>query len=120
MLAEGIRWKRLNDPRLPALPVGKVLRVMVGGTAICFVRDAEALRAVADHCPHQGKSFEGGTCVEGYLICPHHKMSFDPVTGRNRHGITTDVQVFPVEEREGEVRIGLRYTSIRLFGWKLW
>ncbi len=120
MFAEGTRWKRLTDARLPALAEGKVLRVMVGGTPICFVRSAGVLRALADHCPHQGKSFEGGTCEGGYLICPWHKMSFDPVTGRNRYGSTTDAQVFPVEERNGEVRIGLPYTSISLFGWKIW
>ena len=120
MIAEGTRWKRVSDPRLPALAEGKLLRVMVGGTAICFVRDAGVLRAVADHCPHQGKSFEGGTCKDGFLICPWHKMSFDPETGRNRFGMTNDVQVFPVEEREGGVHIGLPYTSISVFGWKLW
>ena len=120
MLSEGIRWKRLNDARLHALADGKTLRVMVGGTAICFVRDGGVLRALEDHCPHQGKSFEGGTCEGGYLICPWHKMSFDPVTGRNRFGTTTDARVFPVEERDGEVRIGLPYTSISVFGWKLW
>ncbi len=120
MLSEGTRWKRVTDPRVPTLAEGKTLRVMIGGSAICFVRDSGVLRAVADHCPHQGKSFEGGTCEGGYLICPWHKMSFDPVTGRNRYGSTTDLQVFPVEEREGEVRIGLSYTSISVFGWKLW
>ena len=120
MFAEGTRWKRLKDPRLPRLGEGNLLRVKVGGTAICFLRDGGVLRAGEDHCPHQGKSFEGGTCEGGYIICPSHKMSFDPKTGRNRFGMTGDVQVFPVEEREGEVRIGLPYTSISVFGWKIW
>ena len=120
MLAEGTRWKRLADPRLPTLAEGTTLRVIVRGTAICFVRSAGVLRAVEDHCPHQGKSFEGGKCEGGYLICPWHKMSFDPVTGRNRYAITNDVQVFPVEEIGGTVRIGLPYTSFSLFGFKLW
>lgn len=120
MLVEGTRWKRISDPRLPALAEGRLLRVMIGGTPICFVRDSGVLRAVVDHCPHQGRSFEGGTCEGGFIICPWHKMSFDPVTGRNRFGMTNDVQVFPVEERGREVRIGLPYTSIRLFGVKLW
>ena len=120
MIGEGTRWKELSDPRLPALAEGKLLRAMVGGTAICFVRSAGVLRAVADHCPHQGKSFETGTCEGGYIICPWHKMSFDPVTGRNRFSTTNDVQVFPVEEIGRMVRIGLPYTSISLFGVKLW
>lgn len=120
MFAEGTRWKRLADPRLTKLSEGSLLRVMVGGTPICFLRDAGVLRAIADHCPHQGKSFEGGRCEGGYVICPWHQMSFDPVTGRNRFGSTADVQVFPVEEREGSVRIALPYTSITVFGWKIW
>ena len=79
MIGEGTRWKELSDPRLPSLAEGKLLRVMVGGTAICFVRSAGVLHAVADHCPHQGKSFEAGTCEGGYIICPG---SIHPKTGQ--------------------------------------
>ncbi len=115
-----LRWHRVKDGRVRDLGDGGVLRVSVRGRAICLVKLQDKLHAVEDKCPHQGKSFEGGTCEGGYLICPWHKMSFDPVTGRNRYGMTTDVQVFPVEEQEGEVRIGLPYTSISLFGVKIW
>ncbi len=115
-----MRWHRVSDPRVMRLKEGAVLRVLVRDQGVCFVKLKGTLHALEDKCPHQGKSFEGGTCEGGYLVCPWHKMSFDPVTGSNRYGMTSNAQVYPLEERGGEVRVGLPRGSFTLFGWKLW
>jgi nitrite reductase/ring-hydroxylating ferredoxin subunit len=99
---------------------GDVLRVMVRGTAVCLVKLQGGLRALEDNCPHQGRSFEGGTCEEGYLICPWHKMRFDPVTGRNKFGMTEAARVLPMEVRNDGVRIALPRKGLVIFGTRLW
>lgn len=96
------------------------MRVLMSGMAVRFVKRNGVLHALEDKCPHQGKSFEGGTCKDGFLVCPHHKMSFDPATGRNRYGMTENVRVFPVEEHADGVRIGLPAKGFSLFGLRLW
>lgn len=121
MIKEGVRWHAVEDERLPALAEGALLRVMVKGRGILFVRMNGVLRALADQCPHQGRSFEGGWCDEGHVVCPWHRFHFDPMTGRNKFGMTSNVEVFPVEELEqGRVRIAFPYTTIRIFGIDLW
>jgi len=120
MLVDRIRWHRLDDDRLKALREGGLLRVIVQGREVCFVHAGAGLRAVLDQCPHQGKSFQGGWCEEGFLVCPWHQFHFDPNTGRSRHGSTTNLTTFPLENRTDGLYIGFEYTTFSLFGWDLW
>lgn len=120
MIEETIKWKRIPDQRLSTLAEGALMRMMVDGKAICFLRMSGRLHALADRCPHQGNSFIGGWCEEGHLICPWHRMAFDPVTGRCRSGGTANAEVFPVEERAEGTFIGFERTTFSLFGFKLW
>jgi pyruvate oxidase len=115
-----MRWYRVKDDRLRAMKEGDVLRVMVRTTAVCMVKLQGEVHALEDKCPHQGRSFEGGTCAEGHLICPWHKMSFDPVTGRNKFGVTEAVRVFSLEVRNDGIRIALPRKGLVLFGTRLW
>lgn len=120
MVFDVIRWRRVEDPRVPAIAEGALLRVTIGSRSICFAKSDERLYAVADSCPHQGKSFVGGHCENGSLICPWHRMGFDLVTGRNRGGTTANVETFPLEQRADGLYIGLPGTGFRLFGVRLW
>lgn len=120
MIVEGTRWRRLDDDRLAGLAEGALLRVMVKDRAVRFVRVGGVLRAMADRCPHQGKSFEGGWVDEGHVVCPWHRLHFDPATGRCKFSMASNVEVFPVEERADGVHIGFPYTTVRLFGIDLW
>ena len=120
MIEERTRWHRVEDGRLHGLGEGGLQRVVVNKRPICFVRLNDKLYAMDDVCPHQGKQLSGGRCEEGYVVCPWHQMRFDPVTGRNRFGMTSNVPVYPVEEEGGAVRIGLPAIGFSLFGWKLW
>lgn len=120
MLRDVVNWRRVDDPRVLALAEGAVMRAMVGDRAVCFARDRSDLFAVADACPHQGKSFAGGHCAEGYLICPWHRMHFDLATGRNPSGSTSKVETFPLEQRTDGLYIGMPGTEFRLFGLRLW
>ena len=57
---------------------------------------------------------------DGHVVCPFHRFHYDPATGQCRHKLTTNVQVFPVEETGKGVRLGFAYTGLRLFGIDLW
>ncbi len=120
MLLDVITWRRVEDARVMALGEGAVLRVAVGGKNICFARSNGQLYALGDSCPHQGKSFAGGHCEDGFLICPWHRMAFDPATGRNRSGATANAETFPLEHRADGLYIGLPGTGFSLFGIRLW
>jgi len=108
------------DDRVSALQEGALVRAVVASKAVCFIRSGGVTRAVLDHCPHQGKSFQGGWCEEGFLVCPWHRFQFDPATGRSRHGTTSNLTTFPVEVRPEGLYIGFEYTTVSLFGRELW
>lgn len=120
MIVEGTRWHGLKDARLTALAEGGMLRLMVRGKPLLFVRSDGVLRAMLDQCPHQGSPLSGGWLDAGHVVCPFHRFHFDPVTGACRHGLTANVPVYPVEEGADEVRVGFAYTTVRLFGIDLW
>ncbi len=120
MITEGIRWKRVPLGTTESLPENRLMRVQVGGKAICLVRNGGQLHALLDRCPHQGSSFIGGWCEGGDLICPLHRMGFNLSTGRARDGGTDSAEVFPVEERPDGVYIGFQYTTLKVFGVELW
>lgn len=120
MWRERLRWHTVTDPRVQDLPEGGHMRVMVRKRPVRIVRIHGLLHAMLDQCPHQGRSFEGGWCDEGYLVCPWHRFHFDPVTGRNRNASTGNIPVYRLEEGRGGVRIGIPRRSFRLFGIDLW
>jgi nitrite reductase/ring-hydroxylating ferredoxin subunit len=120
MMVEGIRWRRVDDDRLTGLAEGQLLRVVLKERPLCFVRMNGELRALADRCPHQGKPLSGGWCDEGHVVCPYHRFHFDPVTGKARHGVCSNVEVFALEQRKDGLYIGFPYTTFRVFGFELW
>ncbi len=120
MMVEKIRWLQIDDDRLRALQEGKLVRVVVRKRPIAFVRLGGVLRAMIDICPHQGRALSGGWVDDGHVVCPFHRFHYDPATGQCRHGLTTNVEVFPVEEDANGVRLGFAYTGLRLFGIDLW
>lgn len=119
-MSDKLRWFRVKDERVKDLRDGAVLRVVVRDHPVCLVKLAGRLHALEDRCPHQGKSLEGGWCEDGHLVCPWHQMRFDPVTGRNRFGMTGPLGVIPVEVRGNEVLVALGGKGFRLFGIRLW
>lgn len=114
-----VRWHELVEPQAGSLPEGRPVRVMVGKVAVCLVRYEGRLFALEDVCPHQGRSFTGGSCERGRIICPWHLKSFDLITGQGLLASEGNARVFPVEEKNGQVRIGMPRRSFSLFGLRL-
>lgn len=120
MIIEATRWVPVRDRRLPLLAEGSLVRVVVRKRALAFVRMNGALHAMDDRCPHQGRALSNGWVDDGHVVCPFHRFHYDPATGHCKHGLTTNVGVYPVQEVADGVRIGIPYTTISLFGWRLW
>lgn len=120
MMVEGTRWVDVADARLPSLPEGGIVRVVIGKKGLAVVRMRGVLYAMDDHCPHQGNPVSGGWVEDDHVVCPFHRFHFDPATGRCRHGLTSNVPVYPVKEEERRISVGFAYTTISIFGWKLW
>ncbi len=120
MIVESTRWVRAEDARLGTLADGKLLRVVVKKRALAFVRIAGALRAMEDRCPHQGRALSGGWVEDGHVVCPFHRFHYDPATGACKHALTGHVAVYAVRETAGRIEVGLPYTTLSVFGWKLW
>ena len=68
MIVDGIRWKRVEQGSPETLPEDRMMRVHIGGRAICLVRNGGKLHALLDRCPHQGSSFIGGWCEGGKVL----------------------------------------------------
>ncbi|MEZ4806065.1 MAG: Rieske (2Fe-2S) protein [Flavobacteriales bacterium] len=119
-IVRSTRWRAVQDGRLPGLPEGGMVRVVVGKRPVLFVRHDGSLRAMEDRCPHQGRALSGGWMDDGHVVCPFHRFHFDPVTGACRHGLTVNVGTYAVRENEKGVWMGTPYTTLRLFGIDLW
>ena len=63
--------------------------------------------AVDNRCPHMGFPLSRGSCKDGILTCEWHYARFDLATGGAFDLWAGDLDVYPVEVRDGEVWIDL-------------
>ena len=106
--------------RVEDVPAGQVRRVELEGRALALVNREGRFYALDAVCPHEGGPLDQGKLWRGALECPWHHFCFDPATGRNVYpsnvypddlpqlqGELSPASVFTVEERDGEVFVGL-------------
>jgi 3-phenylpropionate/trans-cinnamate dioxygenase ferredoxin subunit len=115
MFRKEIRWIRMSFPASQLeekIPEVK----FVAGRKMAFVRTPEGIFAIEDRCPHNGFSLSQGTTTEDGLsiVCPLHRYQYNMKTGRCSHGSGGAARVFPVEEREDGLYIGIEETR---WGW---
>lgn len=90
------------------LGVDQMKLLRVNGKRIVLARTATGHVAFADACGHEGGSLAAGTMICGTVQCPWHGSQFDARTGCVRAGpATRRLDVYPVEEADGVVRIRL-------------
>lgn len=115
MFKKVIRWEKLSFPasqleeKIPEVKYA-------AGRKLCMVRTSEGIFAVEDKCPHNGFSLsQGNTTSDGLsIVCPLHRYAFNLKTGRCSNGSGGAARVFPVEEREDGLFIGIEETE---WGW---
>jgi len=100
-----MKWCKL-DIELPEEDF--VSLVKLDGKKICLIKHQSRLYAVQNTCPHAGGILSGGWCKHGHIICPIHRYEYDLQTGRGAAGQGDYIDIYPVEEREDGVYIGLK------------
>ena len=80
-----------------------------GKVAAVFYHEGRVY-AVDNRCPHMGFPLSRGSCKDGILTCEWHYARFDLATGGAFDLWAGDVDVYPVEIRDGDVWIDLGVT----------
>src|SRR5438445_76537 len=75
----------------------------VDGRTLALFADGDSVHAVDNRCPHMGFPLHRGTLQDGILTCHWHHARFDLATGGTFDQWADDVDVFPVEVRDGAV-----------------
>ena len=76
----------------------------VNGRRVAVFNVDGAFHACDDECPHVGLSLAAGDIEDGKVVCYGHGWGFDLTTGECDR-MPVDVDVFPVEVVNGEVRV---------------
>lgn len=106
-MAEKIKWFRipLQESELPKQ--GTVMEVKVAKKMICLGRLKEGLFALDNKCPHASGKLGQGWCDEnGNVVCPHHRYTFDPRTGKNTSGEGFFCRPYPIKKIDDSYYIG--------------
>ncbi len=100
-----MKWIKL-DFKVPAGDF--VEQINVEGKKLCLVKHEDKIHALQNTCPHAGAILSGGWCKNGNIICPIHRYEYNLTTGRGAEGQRDYVDVYPVEEREDGIYIGIK------------
>lgn len=90
-----------------------VEQIKVNGKKLCLVRHQDRVFVVQNSCPHAGGILSGGTCKNGYLICPIHRWEYNLQTGRGAEGQGDYIDTYPVETRSDGIYVGLKESWIK-------
>lgn len=115
MFRKEIRWIKMSFPAAELeLQIPEIKYVV--GKKVCFIRTSAGIFAIEDKCPHNGFSLSRGTTTgDGIsIVCPLHRYQYNMKTGRCSHSSGGAAHVFPVEEREDGLYIGVEETR---WGW---
>jgi nitrite reductase/ring-hydroxylating ferredoxin subunit len=107
-------WYKLFESSIAAnayVAEGKVNTISVNNKKVCIAHTKEGYFAMQDKCPHNGASLGNGFCtLEGSIVCPVHRYSFDLKTGRATSGGGDAARTYPLEIREDGMYIGFEKT----------
>lgn len=115
MFRKETRWIKLSFSA-SGLMENRIEIAYVAGMKLCFVSNAQGIFAFEEKCPHNGFALSAGTITSDgkSIVCPLHRYAYDMKTGRCSHGSGGAARVFPVEEREDGLYIGVQETR---WGW---
>ncbi|ADT98990.1 MULTISPECIES: Rieske (2Fe-2S) protein [Mycolicibacterium] len=90
------------------IPVGEGRTLAIDGAQVAVFRLRDgSLRAVDAVCPHRGGPLADGLADDCVIVCPLHGHTFDLSSGEEVSGAQMSVRSYPVEEIDGEIRLGL-------------
>ena len=97
-----IKWHRINDPR------EGINEIKISDKKICIAVRGQEISACATRCPHAGGAMASGYIDgAGNIVCPVHHYRFSLRNGRNTSGEGYFLKMYPVEQREDGIYVGL-------------
>jgi pyruvate oxidase len=105
-MSKNLKWFKVlgkND----ILPEGRVKTVVAGHQTIALTHFEGKYNALDNHCPHQGGPLGEGQIENGWIRCPWHGYDYHPCTGKPPEGFDDNVRVYPIDEREDGIYIGI-------------
>jgi len=105
-------WHKLDV----TIPEGDfIMQVSINGKKLCLLRHQAEIFAVQNTCPHAGGILSGGTCKNGYLICPIHRWEYNLKTGRGAEGQGDYIDTYPLDIRSDGLYIGFKERWLKRF-----
>lgn len=80
-----------------ALEKGRIIEIIVGGTAIAVANVEGTFHAVSNQCPHADGPLGEGTLDGSVVTCPYHGWQYDVRDGRCLTNPHAPVKTFPVQ-----------------------
>lgn len=106
-------YKIAEHPDELGLAVNGMATVAAGGKELCIARTDDAWTACAAKCPHAGgRMSEGYLDLAGNIVCPLHRYKFSLKNGRNTSGEGYFLKIYPVEQREDGLYVGIAPTGL--------
>lgn len=85
----------------------QLFRVERKAVLLVWPQDGE-IRAFRGRCPHQDTPLEDAHFDGQNVICDRHDWRFDALTGRGVRPTHCELKSYPVEEKDGELRVELK------------
>jgi 3-phenylpropionate/trans-cinnamate dioxygenase ferredoxin subunit len=99
-----MKWIKIEE----VIPLEDFVRTTcVGRRKITLLRHVGILYALQNDCPHAGGILGGGWCKDGFIVCPIHRREYSLKNGRGAPGQGDCIDLYPIEEREDGVYVGL-------------
>ncbi|MDX2003128.1 MAG: Rieske 2Fe-2S domain-containing protein [Chitinophagales bacterium] len=114
------RWVKMMEleEAKALLKEGQAISFKIEQHTVCLSLWQGHFRAIKDRCPHAGASLGEGWCDEqGMVVCPLHRIKFDPNNGKNVSGEGYYLPTYPLDERADGLYIGF---EIKQAWWKWW
>ncbi len=81
--------------------------IAVGELQVAIFREADAVFAIDNVCPHRGAPLYEGFVRDGYVTCPWHQWQFQLKDGTCRNIPGARVASYPVEVRDGAIWVDI-------------
>jgi 3-phenylpropionate/trans-cinnamate dioxygenase ferredoxin subunit len=109
-----LKWYKLADDITHiAWQANNLAVAEVAGKTLTLAKIGNEVKACAHKCPHASGILAGGFIdATGNVVCPLHRYKFSLKNGRNITGEGYFLKVYPVEQREEGLFIGLEEGSI--------
>jgi nitrite reductase/ring-hydroxylating ferredoxin subunit len=109
-----MKWYKILDIQFTDQPF--ITKVKAGGKSFCLVGFKGNIYALSSICPHAGADLSEGICVQGKIVCPFHRYTYDLETGKGGEGQNDFITTYSVNVEGDDIYIGVKSLWEKLRG----